>query len=366
MAIQRGARVLGAVVLSGALVAACSSSAKSPTAEPTTAEGGSSSAAVVTPSSAGAVSVEQVCAAGEKEGRFDFASSTDVSIFQEEVKPFEDKYPGIKVNFSTTTPAANVQRLLTQEQANKGLGVDALTIDLPTVDPLLKRGFVTPTDWAALGIPSDLILKLDGATMFRSQRVVLGLGYNTTKLSAADLPNTWQELVNSKWAGKVIVDPRGIYLSGLGLVWGKDQAISWFKDFMNVDKPMVVRGATASLEKVISGEALLTTSSHDAEVREQQAKGAPVDIKYLDVVTTQDNFSMVLKDAAHPNAATCFMAWWGSPEGQAQQLKYEFKSNDTAPKGLPSTTKLGALTDASQAGPQTEIATEFAKIVAGG
>jgi len=47
MAIQRGVRALGAVVLSGALVAACSNSAKSPTAEPTTAKGGSSSAAAI-------------------------------------------------------------------------------------------------------------------------------------------------------------------------------------------------------------------------------------------------------------------------------------------------------------------------------
>jgi iron(III) transport system substrate-binding protein len=366
MATRSTTRALIATTAAALLVAGCGSSGKSTAADTPAAPAVTGSPSQAAGSSGGAASTEQVCAAGQKEGRFDFASSTDVAVFQEEVKPFEEKYPGIKVNFSTTTPAANVQRLLTQEQANKGLGVDALTIDLPTVDPLLKRGFVTTTDWRSLGIPQDLVLTLDGATMFRSQRVVLGLGYNTTKLSAADLPNTWQELINSKWAGKVIVDPRGIYLSGLGLVWGKDQAISWFKDFMKVDKPMVVRGATASLEKVISGEALLTTSSHDAEVREQQAKGAPVDIKYLDVVTTQDNFSMVLKGAAHPNAATCFMAWWGSPEGQAQQLKYEYKSNDTTPKGLPSTTKLGAVTDASQAAPQTEIATEFAKIVAGG
>jgi len=363
MAIQRGVRALGAVVLSGALVAACSNSAKSPTAEPTTAKGGSSSAAVVTPSSAGAVSVEQVCAAGEKEGRFDFASSTDVSIFQEEVKPFEDKYPGIKVNFSTTTPAANVQRLLTQEQANKGLGVDALTIDLPTVDPLLKRGFVTPTDWAALGIPGDLILKLDGASMFRSQRVVLGLGYNTTKLSAADLPNTWQELVNSKWAGKVIADPRGVYLSGLSLAMGKDKAIEWFKNFLSTDKPQIVKGATASMQKVISGEALLTTSSHDAEATEQQQKGAPVGIKYLDIVPTQDWYAIVMKGAAHPNAAACFFGWWTSPDGQAQQLKYEFKENKTTPDGLPAGAKLVAINDPDEAQTATDTATEFAKLM---
>jgi ABC-type Fe3+ transport system substrate-binding protein len=144
---------------------------------------------------------------------------------------------------------------------------------------------------------------------------------------------------------------------------GKDQAITWFKNLLKTDKPMIVKGATASMEKVISGEAKLTTSSHDAEAAEQQGKGAPVGIKYLDIVPTQDWYALVLKGAKHADAAACFFSWWTGSEGQAQQTKYEFKTNKTTPDGLPAGAKLVAITSPDQATLATDVASQFAKLM---
>jgi iron(III) transport system substrate-binding protein len=304
-----------------------------------------------------------VCQAAESEGKVTFRDTTDPEIFKKEVSAFETKYPKIKVDFGSQRPQDSVQRIVAEKQAKHAVDVDAIAIDMPSAAPMIEQNLIQPVDWTALGVPAGDILTRQGAQFVRTQRIVLGLGYNTTKLKASDLPNTWEELINSKWSGKVIVDPRGEYLSGVGIVWGQDKAVDWYKRLMSTDKPMVVKGATTSLEKVISGEALLTTSSHDAEVLEQQSKGAPVAIKYLDVVPTQDHYAIVAKGAAHPNAAACFLGWWVSPSGgQAAQLKYEFKGNEDEPSTVPATAKLGAITSAEQADIQAAVATQFAKL----
>jgi iron(III) transport system substrate-binding protein len=308
-------------------------------------------------------SLSSVCAAGATEGKVSFRDTTDADVFAKEVAAFERKYPQIKVDFGSQRPQDSVQRIVAEKQARHPIDVDAIAIDMPSAAPMIQQGLIEAVDWKAVGIPAGDLLPVQGTDFVRTQRIILGLGYNTTKLSAADLPNTWDELADPKWAGKVIVDPRGEYLSGLGIAWGQQRAVEWYKKLMATAKPTVVKGATASLQKVISGEAELTTSSHDSEVLEQKSKGAPVAIKYLDVVPTQDHYAIVVKGAPHPNAAACFLGWWVSPDGgQAEQLKYEFKGNADTPKNMPAGAKLGAIATEAEAGLQGKVAEQFASL----
>lgn len=296
-------------------------------------------------------------------GTFNYWTSTDPDVFKQEIAPFNAKYPKIKVNYTSLRPADQVQRIVSEVQAHHSLDVDAVAGDLPSFAPLFDQKLIQPIDWNKLGIASDLDFSLKGYTTIRTYREVLGLGYNSKLVQASELPNTWNELINPKWSGKVIVDPRGVYLSGLALGMGQDQAVTFFKNLLKTDKPMIVKGATNSMEKIISGEAQLTTSSHDAEVAEQTGKGAPVAIKYLDIVPTQDWYALVLRGAKHPEAAACFFSWWTGPEGQAQQLKYEFKTDKTTPDNLPAGAKLVAINDPQQAQLATDVANTFAKLM---
>ncbi|MCW2538530.1 MAG: transporter substrate-binding protein [Frankiales bacterium] len=343
------------VALCGILTLSACSSSSSPSSA-----GTQTTAAAATIGTGG--TLDSVCKAGEAEGSLSFQDTTDPEIFAKEIAPFEAKYPGIKMNFGSLRPQDSVARIVSEKQAHHAIDVDATAIDMPSAAPLIQQGLVQPVDWTALGVSSDDVLTNQGVQFVRTQRIILGLGYNTTKLQASDLPDTWDELINSKWAGKIIVDPRGQYLSGLGIAWGKDKAVAWYKKFLSTDKPQVVKGATASVQEVTSGQVLLTTSSHDAEINEQKAKGAPVAIKYLDVVPTQDHYTLVVKGAAHPNAAACFLGWYASDEGAASQLKYEFKGNEEQPSNMPAGAKLAAVTNEADSTVQDDTATEFAKL----
>jgi oligopeptide/dipeptide ABC transporter ATP-binding protein len=135
----------------------------------------------------------------------------------------------------------------------------------------------------------------------RIHRIALGLGYNTDKLTPDQLPDTWEELVDPAWAGRVIVDPRGRPFDSIGLAWGAEQTIDYVNRLKDIAKPLVIEGGTAGLVAVAGGEADITTGGRSAETLEQQAEGAPIGIKYMDVVSTIDNYNIALKDTAHPN-----------------------------------------------------------------
>jgi iron(III) transport system substrate-binding protein len=311
------------------------------------------------------MTADEACtaAASKDGGTLNYWTSTDTDVFAEEIKPFQAKYPNIKINYTSLRPVDQVQRIVTEIQAGHALDVDMIAGDLPSFAPLFEAKDILSVDWAKLGAPANTIFTLDGITTPRTYRTVLGLGYNTDAVQESDLPSTWDDLVNAKWSGQVVVDPRGIYLSGLALVKGEQGTVDWFKKIMATDQPQIVNGATASMQKIISGEAQLSTSSHDSEVAEQKSKGAPVAIKYLDIVPTQDWYAQILAKAAHPEAAACFMSWWVSADGMAQQTKYEFRSNADAPSDLPAGSKLVAIDSPDKAKLATDTATQLADLM---
>jgi iron(III) transport system substrate-binding protein len=307
--------------------------------------GGGGSASSAADSGPLKVTMAQACDAAKSEtGDLNYVASTDEAVFAKEIDPFEQKYPWVKVKYTNLRSTDASQRLLVEKQARHSLSFDALAGDIPGFDPLFETGMVRTVDWQTLGVADNLVLSHKGANAFRNYRLITGLGYNTKLVKEDELPSTWPELVNSKWAGKVIVDPRGSYLGGLALKYGKDQTLDWFNQFMAVDKPLIIQGATASAQKVIAGEALLTTSAADANIRESQAAGAPIGIKYLDVVPTSDYHTIIMKDTPRPNMAACFVGWLASDEGAAQKEKYEFQFNEDRPSAVPATSTL-VLTD---------------------
>jgi iron(III) transport system substrate-binding protein len=303
-----------------------------------------------TSASAGTLSVSTsaACTAGAKEGTVSYWSTTDPGDFQKEIAPFEKANPKIKVQYTSLQPTDATQRIITEVQAHHAVTVDALTMDLASGSPLFDQKLVRNVDYSKLGIPTNLTLTVSGVQVYRVFRDLIGIAYNPKITPASSLPATWADLISPKWAGKVIVDPRGVYLGGLATAWGQTKTLAWFNSFHTSDKPVVVQGATASLQQIISGQSLLSTSASASAVLEQQKAGAPVAITYLDAVSSQDKYAFLMKGAAHPNAAACFLSWWGGKEGQAQQLAIEYKANVDQPTAVPAGTKLGFVTKPSE------------------
>src|SRR5690606_25067049 len=137
-------------------------------------------------------SLEEACAAGAEEGQVDSWSASDPEQFAAEVKPFQDAYPDIKVNFTSLRPDEVTQRIITESQTGQGISADATTADLPSAEPLLQQGLIGDVDYAKLGIAENLIADGgNGVDIFRVFRDPLGIAYNPEKTPVESLPKTW-------------------------------------------------------------------------------------------------------------------------------------------------------------------------------
>jgi iron(III) transport system substrate-binding protein len=277
--------------------------------------------------------LDEVCALGAEEGSFSYWATFAEENFARIEEVFASTYPGIDVELLPLRAVESVQRVLTEVSSNVELEVDLINGNLDALQVLGERGLVDESiDWAGLGVKDEWIHETN---MVRIYRVPLGISYNTDLTDPADLPDTWEGLVDEKYTAEIIVDPRGNPFSQLGLFWGEDQTIDYVQRLKETTNPVVIEGGTAGMLSVIGGEHMITTGGRDDSRAELEAEGAPVGLKYLDVIPTTDFYNLLIADSAQSNAAACFAGWLMTPEGQEIHTAVEFKANESTPPSAP-------------------------------
>jgi ABC-type Fe3+ transport system substrate-binding protein len=179
------------------------------------------------------------------------------------------------------------------------------------------------------------------------------------------LPDTWEELIDPKWSGAVVIDPRGRPFDLLALDWGVDQAVDYAERLKAGTNPLVIEGATAGMLAVASGEAKITTNGRTTELGEQLEAGAPLGVKFLDSIPLTINYNVMLNQAQHPLAAQCFVAWFATGEGQKLHEKLEYKTNELIPPDAPPGAKTVAIVTAEDGATVTEAAEKIGKVFIG-
>lgn len=350
-----------ALGLTAILIAACSSGSPSASTPAATTPAASAPTTSVAPASADPKAArDAVCEAAKTEGKLvywsNFANPDPI------MAAFTAQYPGITIEPLSNHPDDFAQALLTELSAGRTPSADIMYGELNVLGPIFDaKGSDETIDWKALGVPEDLISK--SGNVVRLYRVAGGIVYNTSKTKPEDLPATWAGLLDQKYSGQIVVDPRGRPFDQLSLIWGEDQAINYAKELQAL-KPIVIKGGTAGMLAVASEQAIVTTGGRSAETLEQQAKGAPLAIKYLDVITTLDTYNMVPKGAQHPNAAKCMVSWLAT-DGQKAHDEAEFKSNITIPTGAPADAQYAEVTTNEEADKVEAVGKQIGEIFSG-
>lgn len=353
-------RRVPALFLAGSLtVMACGGSTASapPSAAPSDT---APSASAAGPTEAPGSALDALCArAAAEEGQVVYWHTMADETIDALVDMFSARYPGIDVESLSVRPDDAVQRVLTEAAAGRQITPDVVDGELDIYGPLLERDLIdTSEDWVALGVAED---KLNSLNMVRLDRVTGGIVYNTNVYTADELPDTWEGLIDPKFRGRVVVDPRGRPYDQLALEWGRDEALDHVRRLKDVVAPLVIQGGTAGMVAVAGGEADITTGGRSAETREQQAAGAPLEIKYLDVITTLDSSSALIGTARHPLSARCWTAW-SATEGEEERLRLEFKENATIPSGAPADAVRVTIDTLEKAEIVDEVSTEMGRI----
>jgi iron(III) transport system substrate-binding protein len=255
--------------------------------------------------------------AAKKEGKIVYYTAIDLKVAQNLAKSFEEKYPGITVQVERTGSERIYQRVA-QERTNRIFAVDVLDgSDQALFVTWKKQGILEPY------IPSELMKwpadQRDPDGTYASVRFTLmPIAYNTNLVKPEEAPKSFADLLDAKWAGK-IVKAHPSYSGGIVTsTFQTVKAIGWdYIEKLGKQKVLQVQSATEPPKKLALGERAVSADGLEyMDIRMQQS-GAPIAIVYPKEGTPFiPGCEAIAKSAPHPNAAKLFMSFMVSRETQ--------------------------------------------------
>jgi iron(III) transport system substrate-binding protein len=149
-----------------------------------------------------------------------------------------------------------------------------------------------------------------------------GIGYNTKMVKDEEAPQTYEDLLDPKWRGKMIwstsSDTGGpFFISHIRKIMGEDKALDYLKKLSAQKIATSGSSIRAILDQVIAGEHAIGVSMALHHIAISKDKGAPVGGSIPAPVMARGGEIVLLKGAPHPYAAMLFLDYVLSKEGQA-------------------------------------------------
>ena len=173
----------------------------------------------------------------------------------------------------------------------------------------------------ATDIPKEY--KQLGGTFVGARLAVGTFGWNTTQVKPGDEPKTWEDLLDPKWKGKILIEASDwdVMQSLAKNKWGGDDAkIRDYFTKLSAQKPQLIDGHTEMLAALIAGQGAIGWGLRGDTMQEQiDSKKVPGGWSKGEVMLRLQG-AVISKDAPHPNAAKVFVNWYVSKSGGQKVL----------------------------------------------
>ncbi len=252
----------------------------------------------------GADRAQRVLEAAKREGSFTFYTTIAEKDLPTIVGPFEKKY-GIKVNIWRAGTDKVLQRTLSEAAARR-YDVDAIHFGSPEMEALHREKILQPV---ASPHFKELIA---GALPSHREWVATILSvwvqaYNTNLVKKADLPKTYQDLLDPKWKGKLGIEVKNQeWFSTVAEYLGGEPGIQFFRDLVARNGMSVRQGHSLLTNMVVSGEVPMALTVYNYLAEGAKHRGAPVDWFAIEPAVARSNAIGIARRAPHPNAALLF------------------------------------------------------------
>ncbi len=279
-----------------------------------------------------------VIAAAKREGEVVWTST---QIINQLVRPvaaaFEKKYPGIKVRYTRANANEVAVKILNESRA--GRPQSDVFDGTSSVVPLKQEGFVLQWQPEAAKDYPDLYKDPDGYWI-ASNLYINTPGYNTALVPKGTQPQTYQDLLDPRWQGKIAWNALPSTSGGVGFIgtvlaeMGEQDGMSYLRAFAKQKVANVAAAARQVLDQVIAGEypIALQIFNHHAVISAK--KGAPVDWIKMEPATGTLSVIGIQKNAPHPNAAKLLVDFIISREGQQVYRDADYLTADPAVPAL--------------------------------
>src|SRR5499426_2601868 len=258
--------------------------------------------------------------AAKKEGKAVFYTAMDLQLAERLGRTFEQKYPGIAVRVERSGAERVFQRI-DQEYRSNIRAVDVVnTADQAHCIIWKRNGWLQPY------LPEDVAKHFDkrfydpDALHVTTRVLVSPFGYNTKLVKAAEAPKSFADLLDPKWAGKMVKAHPAYSGTIMNATFQIARDLGWeYFERLAKQRVMQVQSATDTPKRISLGERAVMVDGAGYLVIRYKESGQPVEIVYPEEGTPlATGPSAVFKGAPNPNAARLFQNWMHSRE--AQQL----------------------------------------------
>lgn len=252
--------------------------------------------------------LEQLVAAAKAEGKLNLAgpSSLGDNAAQRLVAAMNAKYgTSIQVTWTGAGQAGPVVAQIITERATGGkttwdifITNDGQMVKLFTEDQLQKYNYRETFNLPEAGTGFE-----SSVTGFANQLILPA--YNSKLVQPADVPKTWEDVVDPKWKGKVGVSTSVHHLVRLSQGWGDEKATEYARKLGALDPKL--GQLNESYDRLVLGETQLNFTQTNSQLERGKQKGDPVSFA-MDVRPAIGSwyYCGALKGAQNPNTALLF------------------------------------------------------------
>jgi iron(III) transport system substrate-binding protein len=251
--------------------------------------------------------------AAKKEGKLVLYVSTNLPLAQGIAKGFEQKYPFLKVDITRTSGETLLNRIKTEKLAGKILFDVVYGATVPLLPAL---GVVKPyVSSQAQAYPQKFREAKDFWTGVSANYYVMG--FNTKLVSKAEIPKDWEDLTQSKWKGKIAMDPEEFsWFGAMESYFGEEKAQKLLSGLSRQD--IQWRKNHTTLAQFLAAGEYPTALVYAHTMEEMKQKGAPVEwLRTTKPIIVDLQAVALAAQPANPNSAKLFVDFLLSADGQA-------------------------------------------------
>ena len=260
----------------------------------------------------------QLIETAKKEGKVVLYSSMDLPVGEKLGRAFEAQYPGVAVQIERSGSERLFQRVA-QEFASNIHAADIInSSDASHFIPWKQNGWLAPfvSEDIARYFPDQ---HRDPDGMFATTRIWLSsIAYNTNMVKPEDAPKSFADLLDPKWAGKMVKGHPAYSGTIMTATFETLRELGWdYYEKLSKQRVMQVQSSTDPPKKLSLGERAIMADGNEYNVVLLKEAGQPVEPVYpAEGTPTISGPTAIFATAPHPNAARLFQAWLHTRETQ--------------------------------------------------
>jgi iron(III) transport system substrate-binding protein len=220
---------------------------------------------------------------------------------------FKEIYPDAIKKFVTPRIRSDVMidRLLTEERAGK-YQADVVWIRLPQVPVMLREGLLAR--YVAIEdaqIPARLKIGSEWRSLGNR---LFHIMYNTKLVAEKDAPKSWDDLLDPKWKGKLILDDASYdWFVGMLDYLGEAKGLEYMKKL--AANGLQIQQRRSNVENMVSaGEVPIMVTNSGTSTAARAAEGEPLAfVKDPKPPIAYGEGLAIMRNARHPHAAALFI-----------------------------------------------------------